>query len=249
VAGRASGSGPARAGRSVAERLRAVDWERVASELRSRAHARLGRLLTPRECRSLVALYDDDSRFRSRVDMERHRFGVGDYKYFAASLPPLVRELRARAYPPLAAIGNRWAEVLGERERYPPTLDGFLDRCAAAGQTRPTPLLLHYEAGGYNCLHQDLYGAVAFPLQVVAMLSRPGRDYTGGELLLVEQRPRAQSVGEAVSAGQGELVVFANRFRPVQGTRGAYRANVRHGVSRIRSGRRFALGIIFHDAA
>jgi hypothetical protein len=233
---------------SLAPRLAAVDWRAVETTLRSRAWARLGVRLRHEECEALIELYDRDDLFRSRVDMARHRFGEGDYKYFARPLPALVEELRARAYPPLAAIANGWMKALRSLERFEPTLEGFLDRCAHAGQTRPTPLLLHYEAGGYNCLHQDVYGPVAFPLQLVAFLSRPGRDYEGGEFLLVEQRPRAQSFGEAIVGEQGEMLVFANRLRPVAGARGHYRANVRHGVSPLRAGRRFTLGVIFHDA-
>ena len=180
--------------------------------------------------------------------MERHRFGVGDYKYFARPLPRLVEQLRRHAYPRLVPIANGWAEALGSRDRFPPTLEAFLARCAKAGQTKPTPLLLHYEAGGYNCLHQDVYGAVGFPFQIVFFLSRPGEDYDGGEFLLVEQRPRAQSVGEAMLGRRGGLLVFTNRIRPARGARGFYRVNVRHGVSRVRSGTRYTLGIIFHDA-
>jgi hypothetical protein len=205
-------------------------------------------MLTAAERGALVRLYDDEALFRSRVVMERHRFGAGEYKYFSRPLPPLVESLRERLYPPLAAIADRWMEALGSAQRFPPTLVGFLAACAKAGQKQPTPLLLRYQAGGYNCLHQDLYGDVAFPLQVAVMLSRPGRDYTGGEFLLVEQRPRAQSAGEAIRAGQGELVVFPNRLRPVRGSRGFHRVNVRHGVSRVRSGQRMTLGLIFHDA-
>lgn len=217
--------------------------------MREQPYARMPPLLTPSECDDLVAIYQDDSRFRSRVDMERLRFGVGDYKYFALPLPRLVGDLRTHAYPPLASIANRWMEALGSADRFPATLVEFQRRCRIAGQHRPTPLLLHYEAGGYNCLHQDIYGKVSFPLQVVAFLSRPGRDYDGGEFLLVEQRPRAQSVAEAIVGQQGELLVFANNFRPVAGRRGHYRGRVRHGVSRVRAGTRFTLGIIFHDAS
>jgi hypothetical protein len=180
--------------------------------------------------------------------MARHRFGEGDYQYLAAPLPPVVQALRVHAYPPLAAVANRWNEALGVPDRYPPTLEAFLTRCRAQGQTKPTPLLLHYEAGGYNCLHQDLYGEVAFPLQLVCFLSRPGVDYSGGEFLLVEQRPRAQSAAEVVTGVQGGLVFFTTRTRPVRGGRGHYRVNVRHGVARIRSGTRYTLGVIFHDA-
>jgi hypothetical protein len=205
---------------SVTGRLQAEDWEKVESALGQRPYARLRARLTPGECEGLVALYDDDRHFRSRVDMRRHRFGEGEYKYFARPLPPLVEELRALAYPRLAAIANGWMSALRSPERFEPSLDEFLARCARAGQSRPTPLLLRYEAGGYNCLHQDVYGSVAFPLQLVAFLSRPGEDYTGGEFLLVEQRPRAQSIGEAFTAERGEMVVFTNRLRPVAGAPG-----------------------------
>ncbi len=233
---------------SLAARLAAIDWRRAEDSLRERPYARLGPVLTAEECASLAHLWSDEARFRSRVEMERFRFGVGQYKYFAEPLPPPVEELRAGAYPRLSAIANRWAAALGSAEGFPGTLAEFRRRCAQAGQREPTPLLLRYEAGGYNCLHQDRYGSIAFPLQLVAFLSQPGRDYTGGEFLLVEQRPRAQSVGEAVVGVQGELVAFANRTRPVAGSRGYYRANVRHGLSRLHSGTRYALGIIFHDA-
>jgi hypothetical protein len=231
-----------------ANRLGGLDWAALGAQLDANGHARTPPMLTAAECGALVRLYDDESRFRSRVVMERHRFGAGEYKYFARPLPPLVESLRSALYPPLAAIANHWNGVLGKAERFPPRLADFLALCAAAGQRQPTPLLLRYESGGYNCLHQDLYGEVAFPLQVAVMLSRPGRDYEGGEFLLVEQRPRAQSAGEAVTAAQGEMLIFPNRLRPVRGARGFYRLNVRHGVSRVRSGHRMTLGLIFHDA-
>jgi hypothetical protein len=173
---------------------------------------------------------------------------VGDYKYFDYPLPDVVRQLRVEAYPPLASIANKWMEATGSDERFPQTLEAFHEHCRALGQTKPTPLLLHYESGGYNCLHQDLYGDLAFPLQVVCFLSRPNMDYTGGEFLLQEQRPRAQSVGEAVLPNQGEAIVFTTRYRPVKGSRGYYRANMKHGVSRVRSGTRYTLGVIFHEA-
>lgn len=233
---------------TIARRLEALDWEAIERSLWDRGYAETPEVLTPDECAGLVRLYGEADRFRSRIDMTRYRFGVGEYKYFKAPLPPLVQDLRAGLYPRLAPIANRWMAALGDEVRYPATLDAFLQRCARQGQTQPTPLLLRYGIGGYNCLHQDLYGEVAFPLQVVGFLSRPGVDYTGGEFLLVEQRPRAQSAGEVIVAGQGALVVFTNRVRPVKGSRGHYRVNVRHGVSRLRSGERYALGIIFHDA-
>jgi uncharacterized protein len=226
----------------------ALDWPRIASSLDEEGYAHAPALLTPAECDALVALYDRDALFRSRVEMRRHGFGEGDYKYFAAPLPPLVAELREAFYPRLAPVANRWMEALGAATRFPPALDAFLEACARRGQTKPTPLLLHYEAGGYNCLHQDLYGDVAFPLQVAVFLSEPDVDYTGGAFLLVEQRPRAQSRGEALLPRRGELVIFATRERPVRGRRGYYRVNLRHGVARIRTGRRYTLGVIFHDA-
>jgi hypothetical protein len=182
------------------------------------------------------------------VDMARFRFGEGEYKYFANPLPPVVRELRRHAYPNLAPIASAWEAALGTDQRYPRELDGFLAVCAEHGQTKPTPLLLRYEPGGYNCLHQDIYGDVAFPLQMTCLLSRPGQDFTGGEFLLVEQRPRAQSTGSVVPLERGQIVIFATRHRPARGTRGAYRVTLRHGVSRITSGERYTLGVIFHDA-
>jgi len=183
------------------------------------------------------------------VDMARYRFGVGEYKYFADPLPPIVGELRARAYPPLAVVANRWERALETRTRYPGDLAAMLALCARRGQKKPTPLLLRYEAGGYNCLHQDLYGEVVFPIQLTVLLNEPGKDFDGGEFLLVEQRPRAQSRGSVVHLEQGEAVIFTTRHRPVAGARGSYRANMRHGVSRLLSGHRYTLGVIFHDAA
>jgi hypothetical protein len=206
-------------------------------------------VLSPAECAELVALDPQERHFRTRVDMERHRFGVGQYSYFADPLPGIVRELRTHAYRRLAPLANRMAEALGDAHRYPPSLAAFRRRCHEHGQVRPTPLLLRYEAEGYNCLHRDLYGAVAFPLQLACMLSRPGVDYEGGAFLLVTQRPRSQSVGEALFPGQGELVFFATADLPLPGRRGTLRGVMRHGVSRITRGRRFTLGVIFHDAA
>jgi uncharacterized protein len=244
----------AREGRRIArppisERLARLDWRRIAESLDERGWATTPPLLGPAECSALIALWADERRFRTRVDMARYRFGEGEYRYFAAPLPPLVAALRRHLYGRLAPIANRWMETLGEADRYPPALAEFLARCAAHGQTRPTPLLLHYTAGGYNCLHQDLYGAVAFPLQLTCVLSRRGVDYNGGELLLVEQRPRAQSRGEVIVLERGEAVIFPTRHRPVAGARGHYRATVRHGVSRVTAGERMSRGVIFHDAA
>ena len=219
------------------------DWKRVSRDLATHGYATLP-LLDAAACRKLAALYDDDTRFRSRVVMERHNFGRGEYKYLVYPLPDQVGALRADLYPPLAAIVNEW----GERH-FPPTLEAFLAECHAAGQTRPTPLLLRYGPDDFNCLHQDLYGPLVFPLQLTVLLSSPGDDFTGGEFVLVEQRPRAQSRPAVVPLSQGEAVIFPVHHRPVQGTRGSYRVTMRHGVSRVVSGRRQTLGIIFHDAA
>ncbi|HMD03672.1 MAG TPA: 2OG-Fe(II) oxygenase [Candidatus Binatus sp.] len=234
---------------SIVDRVAALDWARIARDLDAQGYATTGAVLRPAECAELIALYPDRDRFRSRVVMERHRYGVGEYKYFARPMPPLVENLRLAMYRELAATANRWSERMRSRDSYPASLDEFLKVCAAHGQTRPTPLILRYEQGGYNCLHQDLYGEVAFPLQFTCALSRRGRDFEGGELLLVEQRPRAQSRGEAIALDAGEGIIFANRYRPAAGARGYHRVNLRHGVSTIKSGVRYAMGVIFHDAA
>ncbi|MFP2963600.1 2OG-Fe(II) oxygenase [Myxococcus sp. 1LA] len=233
----------------VPTRVADVDWARVAAELDARGCATLERLVTPSECDALTALYPDDAGFRSRVVMARHGFGRGEYKYFEYPLPGVVAALREALYPRLAPIANRWNTAMGIEVRYPADHAAYLERCHAAGQVRPTPLLLRYEADDYNCLHQDLYGEHVFPLQVAILLSEPGRDFTGGEFVLTEQRPRMQSRAEVVPLRQGDAVVFAVHHRPVQGTRGVYRVNLRHGVSRIRSGQRHTVGVIFHDAA
>ena len=233
----------------VADRVAAVDAAQLAGELDAQGAAVAPQLLTADECHALAALYPGDG-FRSRVAMAAHGFGRGEYQYFAYPLPPLVAELRASWYPRLAPIARRWAgELGGDPAAFPDDHAGFLGRCHAAGQLRPTPLLLRYGEGDYNCLHQDLYGAHVFPLQVAILLSQPGRDFTGGEFVMTEQRPRMQSRPMVVPLAQGDAVVFAVHHRPVQGTRGVYRVNLRHGVSRIRSGQRHTLGVIFHDAA
>jgi len=242
-------SAPAAAGGSVEERVRAFDWGRLASELDEQGYATLAGLVTPEECRALARLYPLDDLFRSRIVMGRHGFGRGEYKYFRYPLPELVAALRATLYPQLLPIANRWNAAMGIAVRYPPRHAEFIARCQEAGQCRPTPLLLQYTAGDYNCLHQDLYGEHVFPLQAAILLSEPGRDFTGGEFVLTEQRPRMQSRPEVVPLRQGDAAIFAVHHRPVQGTRGVYRVNMRHGVSRLRSGRRRTVGVIFHDAA
>jgi len=233
---------------SAAERIQTVDWQRAAQELDVQGNAVLEGLLAASECQDLSALYEKDDLFRSRVIMARHGFGRGEYKYFEYPLPPLVTELRAALYLKLAPVANRWNAAMGIGVRYPEDHAEFLQRCHDAGQAKPTPLLLKYEKGDYNCLHQDLYGEHVFPIQVALVLSQAGRDFTGGEFILTEQRPRMQSRPEVVSLQEGDAVAFAVYHRPVAGTRGTYRVNMRHGVSRLRSGRRYTLGIIFHDA-
>ncbi|GGY20558.1 prolyl 4-hydroxylase [Rhodanobacter panaciterrae] len=229
-------------------RLQVFDWADVASELDTQGCAMLDALLSPQECRALAGLYANDELFRSRVVMGRHGFGRGEYKYFAYPLPDTVAGLRSAIYPRLVPIANRWNAAMGIDVRYPDTHAAFLARCHTAGQQRPTPLLLQYGAGDYNCLHQDLYGEHVFPLQIAILLSEPECDFSGGEFVLTEQRPRMQSRPQVVPLRQGDAVVFAVHQRPVQGARGSYRVNLRHGVSQVRSGHRHTLGIIFHDA-
>jgi hypothetical protein len=236
---------PAAAARSLANKIAALDWERMAADLDAHGCATTGPLLTSEQCIALAETYGADGLFRSRVIMTRHGFGRGEYKYFAYPLPELVAALRGALYPSLA---NSWNEAMGIGVRYPGDHASYLARCHRAGQSKPTPLLLRYGAGDYNCLHQDLYGEHVFPLQTTFLLSRPGEDFTGGEFVLTEQRPRMQSRAEIVPLVQGEAVVFPVHHRPVQGTRGTYRVNMRHGVSRLRSGHRHTLGVIFHDA-
>jgi len=232
----------------IEDRVAASDWDGVSSGLDARGNATLERLLFPDECRALAALYAEDQRFRSRVVMASHGYGRGEYKYFAYPLPEIVAHLRTALYPRLAPIANRWNAAMRIEVDYPQTHAEYLARCHAAGQVRPTPLLLQYAADDYNCLHQDLYGEHVFPLQVAVLLSQPDHDFTGGEFVLTEQRPRMQSRPEIVPLRQGDAVIFAVHHRPVQGTRGVYRVNMRHGVSRVRTGHRHTLGVIFHDA-
>jgi hypothetical protein len=230
------------------ERVAQMDWAQAEADLDDQGCALLPSLLTPGECESLAGLYAAEEPFRSRVVMERHGFGRGEYKYFAYPLPEPVAALRERLYPHLVPIANRWNEIMDIDVRYPARHAEFIDRCHAAGQLRPTPLLLQYQRDDYNCLHQDLYGEHVFPLQVVILLSEPGRDFTGGEFVMTEQRPRMQSRPMVLPLRQGDAAVIAVHHRPVQGVRGAYRVNLRHGVSRVRSGWRHTAGIIFHDA-
>ena len=232
----------------IANRLEAIDWEAANHELDRNGCAVLQRLLSARECQAMAELYPQEALFRSRVVMGRHGFGRGEYKYFAYPLPPLISALRPALYARLQGLANRWNEAMGLDVRYPPDHLAFLERCHASGQLRPTPLLLQYGSGDYNCLHQDLYGEHVFPIQVAILLSQPGADFTGGEFVLTEQRPRMQSRAEVVPLQQGDGVAFAVHQRPVRGTRGFYRVTMRHGVSRIRSGHRHTLGLIFHDA-
>jgi hypothetical protein len=227
-----------------------VDWTSVVDEVNTTGHAVTSTpVLTDDDCDALIAGFDDDASFRSTVDMARHRFGEGTYRYYRYPLPPAVEQLREESYPALADLGNQWSRRLGEPTDYPHTLDTYLRLCHRHEQTKPTPLILRYDAGGWNALHQDLYGELAFPFQLTVALSEASGDYTGGENLLVEQRPRAQSRGTSVTIPRGHALVFPNRYRPVDGARGAYRVTVRHGLSTITSGRRLSLGIIFHDAA
>jgi hypothetical protein len=241
-------SATAQTGADISERIDALDWTGLEAQLDSFGSATAPSLLSPDECDALAALYDRDGIFRSRVVMERHGFGRGEYKYFGYPLPDLVGDLRRAVYPQLAPIANRWNEIMRVDTRYPPEHAAFVERCHRAGQTRPTPLMLRYVPGDFNCLHQDLYGDHVFPIQMAILLSAPERDFTGGEFVMTEQRPRMQSRAEVVSLGQGDAVFFAVHHRPVQGTRGPYRVNLKHGVSRLRSGRRHMLGVIFHDA-
>ena len=229
--------------------MNGIDWDRAGADLDAFGCAVLPALLDADACAAYAAGYGDEAQFRSRVVMERHGFGRGEYRYYAYPLPPGIAGLRTALYPPLARIANRWQGALGLPGRYPDNHAAYLARCHAAGQTRPTPLLLQYGPRDYNCLHQDLYGEHVFPLQVAILLARPGSDFTGGEFVLTEQRPRMQSRVEVVPLGQGDAVIFPVHTRPVNGTRGVYRVNMRHGVSRVRSGQRHTLGIIFHDAA
>jgi hypothetical protein len=234
--------------KNIETRVEKLDWPAVSADLDAYGWAGFQELLTTEECADISGLYADSRKFRSQVIMAQHGFGRGEYKYFSYPLPGMIAGLRTAIYPHLAPIANRWNEAMGIQVRYPDSHALFIERCHQAGQTRPTPLLLQYGAGDYNALHQDVYGEHVFPLQLAILLSEPERDFTGGEFVLTEQRPRMQSRAEVVPLRQGDGVVFAVHHRPVEGTRGSYRVNLRHGVSRLRSGRRHTLGIIFHDA-
>jgi hypothetical protein len=234
---------------AIETRIAQLDWDRIAREIDQRGWATTGTLLTDKERTQLTAAYDDDGLYRSRVVMARHGFGQGEYRYFAYPLPPLIHQLRVNLYERLAPLANRWRSALGNAESFPDSFEDFILRCHGAGQVRPTPLILRYGPGDYNCLHQDLYGELNFPLQAAFLLSEPGTDFTGGELVLTEQRPRMQSRVQVVPLEAGEAVIFAVNHRPVQGARGTYRVAMRHGVSPLREGRRHTLGIILHDAA
>jgi hypothetical protein len=233
---------------SAEARVASYDWQALTGELDSYGCAVLPKLLSPEECHAIARLYPDESPFRSRVVMARHGFGKGEYRYFSYPLPDLIGGLRTAVYPHLAGLANAWNERMGVDQRYPDDHAAYLARCREAGQVRPTPLLLQYVPGDYNCLHQDLYGDLVFPIQIAILLSEPGEDFTGGEFVLTEQRPRMQSRAEVVPLRRGDAVAFAVHNRPLQGTKGTYRVNMRHGVSRLRSGMRHTLGIIFHDA-
>jgi len=248
VSARAEAVATLDSGEEIEDRSLTLDWGRVEQDLDARGSAVLAGLLRPEECRALADLYPVDSVFRSRIVMGRHGFGRGEYKYFSYPLPDVIAALRTALYPQLVPLANRWNEAMGIDVRYPAEHADFIARCHEAGQLKPTPLLLQYGVDDYNCLHQDLYGEHVFPLQVAVLLSEPGRDFSGGEFVMTEQRPRMQSRAEVVPLRQGDAVVFAVHHRPVQGTRGVYRVNLRHGVSRIRSGHRHTVGIIFHDA-
>ncbi|PYX88427.1 MAG: proline hydroxylase [Acidobacteria bacterium] len=232
----------------IAERLSKLDWPALHESLWDRGYALTPPLLTPQECRELVALYPNDSNFRSHIIMARYRFGRGDYKYFNYPLPAIVQELRESSYSHLAPLANEWHESMGMADTFPLEHSVFLAKCEKHGQVRATPLLLHYETDDFNCLHQDVYGDVAFPLQLTCFLSRPGIDYHGGEFVLVEQQPRAQSKAEVMAAAQGQILIFTTRYRPVKGSRAFYRTNLKHGVSRVKEGTRFTLGVIYHDS-
>jgi hypothetical protein len=233
---------------SISQRIANLEWHSLRECLWERGYAQTDSVLTTQECADLIGLYSSETQFRSHIIMSRYRFGRGDYKYFSYPLPALVQELRESSYPQLALLANEWNAAMGVPAKFPLEHSKFLALCKKHGQTRATPLLLHYEAGDFNCLHQDIYGDTAFPLQLTCFLSQPGEDYDGGEFVLVEQQPRAQSKAEVIRPQRGEIVIFTTRYRPVKGSRGYYRTNLRHGVSRVRRGVRFTLGIIYHDS-
>lgn len=232
----------------LTDRIFSLDWNSLQQMLDEQGYAAIPALLDVKQCNEIIDTYEEKGLFRSTVNMARYRFGVGEYKYYQAPLPDLLQQLREGLYPKLAKTANRWLEQLNRSPEYPETLEVFLDQCHQAGQNRSTPLILKYEAGGYNCLHQDLYGDISFPFQVVFTLNQRNEDYTGGEFLLIEQRPRAQSRGHVITLNRGEGLIFPTQYRPVLGTRGYYRVALRHGVGTVSSGMRYSLGVIFHDA-
>jgi uncharacterized protein len=232
----------------VATKISGLDWPALSRSLWEEGYALTSPLLTPEECSALIGMYSDDALFRSHIIMARYRFGLGDYKYFNYPLPEVVQHLRESSYPQLSAVANEWNRALGIAADFPRSLPEYLKQCHLRGQSRPTPLLLHYEAGGFNCLHQDIYGEMAFPFQMTCFLSEPSKDFDGGEFVLVEQVPRAQSKAHVIAPRQGQALIFTTRYRPVKGGRGYYRANIKHGVSKVRSGTRYTMGVIFHDA-
>jgi uncharacterized protein len=235
--------------KDISNSIDGLDWPRIGADLDARGFATTGKLLDADACASLAGLYPRSDTFRSHIIMARHGFGQGEYKYFSYPLPDVIGSLRKAVYPHLVPIANRWAELMNQTQRFPDTLDDMLVRCHQAGQSRPTPLLLKYKADDYNCLHQDLYGEHVFPMQLVICLNEPGEDFEGGEFVVVEQRPRMQSKAEIVPLRRGEGAIFAVSHRPHKGSKGYYRVNLKHGVSRVRSGNRHTCGIIFHDAA
>ncbi|MEC0245566.1 2OG-Fe(II) oxygenase [Paenibacillus chitinolyticus] len=233
---------------NAAERIAGLDWDSIRQSLDEHGYAKLPSMLDSTQCEELIGGYGEERLYRSTINMARYRFGLGEYKYYRAPLPDVIREMREAFYPPLADIANSWLKRLNQETLYPDSLSGFLEQCRREEQTRPTPLILKYEAGGYNCLHQDVYGSVFFPFQVVFALNRKEQDYTGGEFLLVEQRPRAQSRGHVLTLERGEGLIFPTTHRPVSGSRGYYKTTLRHGVSTVTTGTRYSLGLVFHDA-
>ncbi len=235
--------------KEVTRKIASLHWEAISAEMHDKGYALAPQLITATDCAGLINEYNNASLYRKTITMERYRFGLGEYKYFNYPLPPLIDTIRQEVYPHLSAIANKWMEVLQTGISYPPDFGEFRKRCHQEGQTKPTVLILQYGQGGHNTLHQDLYGNIFFPIQVVLFLTEPGKDHEGGEFVLVEQRPRAQSKAIVLQPGKGDMLIFTTNFRPVKGSKGYYRVNMKHGVSEVRKGNRYTLGIIFHDAA